>query len=719
MIKKVKKTLSLGGKELILETGLLAPRANASVLATLGETVVLATIVASAPREDLDYFPLQVEYMERLYAGGKIKGSRWVKREGKPLDSEVLTGRMIDRSLRPLFPAGLKNDTQIILTVLSTDHDNNPDVVALIAASALVHISDVPWNGPIAGLRVGMIDGKYLINPSQEELARSDLDLIVSVGKDGVVMLDGQADQVPEDKFFGAIEFAQKQAQPIIKLIDELQAEVGLKKMPTPVIEKEKIEKVKKLAQDKIIKLVDVLYEGKEQEYFDQVQVLIDEVKGEIEGVEASIVADIIEKELKLEIKKRLFAGKRPDGRGLEDVRSLSIAVDLLPRVHGSALFQRGQTQVMTIATLGPPSLSQLIESVDGEETKRYIHHYNMPPFSVGETGRIGSPGRREIGHGALAEKALLPVLPTESEFPYTIRLVSEVFSSNGSTSMASTCASTLVLMAAGVPIKDMVAGIAIGLVCKKDKYTLLTDMRGVEDFNGEMDFKVTGTKTGITAVQVDIKNSGLSLALVKDAIARAQKARMFILDKMREVIAEPRKQLSEYAPKVGIVNIPIDSIGALIGPGGKTIRKIMEDANCEIDVDNSGAVTISADDKQSLDKAMEIVDAMTRKVEPGEIFQGEVTRVEPFGAFIEFLPGKEGLVHVSRMGTGFIKSAADHLSVGQQVEVKLNEIDDQGRYNLSLLSPKIEGGSRPDNNFAPRHQQDGRSNARRYKKRF
>jgi len=716
MIKEIIKKVTLGDKELVIKTGKFAPRADASVLVTLGGTVVIAAIVASNARDDLDYFPLQVEYQEKLYAGGKIKGSRWVKREGRPLESEVLTGRMIDRTVRPLFPSGLKKDTQILLTVLSTDHENTPDMLALIAASAVIHLSDLPWNGPIAGIRVGKVGEKYVVNPTPAQLANSDINLIVGVGKDGVIMLDGQAKQLGEDEFFGAIEFAKDQVQPVIKMLNEFQAEVGLKKMPAPVVEKEKEEKIRQLTEGKIKDLVDILYQGKEQEYFDKSRALADEVKGEIEGVDGSTVVYVIEKMLKSEIKSRLFAGKRPDGRGSEDVRPLLIEVDLLPRTHGSGLFQRGQTQVLTIATLGQLSLKQLIENIDGEESKHYMHHYNMPPYSVGETGRIGSPSRREIGHGALAEKALFPVLPTESEFPYAIRLVSEVFSSNGSTSMASTCASTLALMSAGVPIKDMVAGIAIGLVKKHDEYTLLTDMRGVEDFNGEMDFKVTGTKTGVTAIQVDIKGTGLSLPLIKDALERARQARMFILGEMQKVITEPKKEVSEYAPKVGIVNIPVESIGTLIGPGGKTIRKIMEETQCEIDVENDGLVSITGENKKLLDKAVEIVDSMTREVEPGETFLGEVKRVEPFGAFVEFLPGKEGLVHVSRMGTGFIKSALDHLSVGQEVEVKLNEVDDQGRYNLSLLSPKIEGEPKPQGGFEKKEQ---RFEPRRYKKRF
>lgn len=725
-VKKSKKIL-LGGRELILETGEIALRANASVLARHGETVVLATVVSKNPRDDLDYFPLQVEYSERFYAGGRIKGSRWVKREGRPLETAVLSGRMIDRSIRPFFPEGFKNDTQLILTILSLDPENDPVILAAIAAVAVIHISDIPWNGPIATIRVGLDDnGQYLANPTREQAKLSDLDLVVSFNKNGVVMLDGGANQVSEDKFFGAIAFAQEEANKVLQFLDGFREEVGKPKMAFAKPEKALVEKVKELSGGKIKGLVDRLYQG--ADYFDLVSEYVETLKIEAENISGSLIKETVNNLLKKEIKVRVFEGKRPDGREMDQVRPIAIQVGILPRTHGSAIFQRGETQGLTITTLGEPSLSQLIENMDNEETKRYIHHYAMPPYSVGETGRIGSPGRREMGHGALAEKALMPVIPSAEDFPYTIRVVSEMVTSDGSTSMASTCASTLSLMDSGVPITDMVAGIAIGVVTQGEKYALVTDMKGVEDFNGEMDFKVTGTKKGITAVQVDIKNSGLSLPLVKDAIDRAKQARLIILEKMSAVMEKPRESISQYAPKVATIKIPVKTIGTLIGPGGKMIKRLMEETGCSINVEDDGQVTVSSKDQEMITEAVEKIDGLTRVVQPGEMFKGVVRRVEPFGAFVEFLPGREGLVHVSRMGTGFIRDATDHLKIDQEVEVKLDKVDDQGRFDLTLLSPKIEGQPRQSqqsaqqstgSNFGGNSKRLSTRAPRVYKKRF
>ncbi|MFH1705470.1 MAG: polyribonucleotide nucleotidyltransferase [Patescibacteria group bacterium] len=719
MTEKISKKILLGGRELVLEMSGLALRANASILVHYGETVVLATVVSAGCRDDLDYFPLQVEYVEKLYAGGRIKGSRWVKREGRVSDDAVLVGRMIDRQIRPFFPESFRDDTQVVLTVLSVDGENDPEIVSAIAASAVVHISDVPWNGPIATVKVALSDDGYVINPTNSQAGNSDLDLILSFNKKGIVMIDGGANQVAEDKFFGAIDFAQPEADKLFDFLDQFAKEVGKTKMKFPLPEKEAVEKIKKLAGKKAKELVDILYQD-DDNYFNAVTNYIEVLKVETGGINGNLIKETVNKVLKDEIEERLFNGQRPDGRKIDQVRDLTIETGVLPRTHGSALFQRGETQALTITTLGEPSLKQLIENMEGEETKRYMHHYSMPPFSVGETGRFGYPGRREIGHGALAEKALMPVIPSEEVFPYAIRLVSEALSSDGSTSMASTCGSTLSLMDAGVPISDPVAGIAIGLVTKGEKYVLLTDMMGVEDFNGEMDFKVTGTKKGITAVQVDIKNDGLPLPLVKEAIDRAKKARLEILDKMLAVIAEPRKNISQYAPKVATIKIPVETIGSLIGPGGKNIRRLMEETGCNIDVEDDGLITVSGDGQALLEKAISQIDGQTRKVEPGETFSGIVKRLESFGAFVEFLPGREGLVHVSRMGTGFIKDAQEVLKLGQEVEVKLDKIDNQGRYDLTLISPKIEGTARPDSFHSPKFDDfSSRKPNRRYQRRF
>jgi len=712
-MKKIQQKLLFGGKELILETGELAPQANSAVLARCGGTVILATVTAASPREDLDYFPLQVEYVERLYAGGRIKGSRWVKREGKPSDEAILSARLVDRSIRPLFPSGFRNETQVILTVLSVDHENDPQILAAIAASAALHISDIPWRGPLAVVGIGFHDGHYFINPTNGEKENSDLDLIVSVGREGVVMLEGKANQVPEKDFIGAIEFASKESQKLIEFIEAFRAETGKPKIsfkqPDPLV----IKKIEELAEKDIASLAN---QPVDEGVFEKLDVVTEKVKNSTEWASTNLIAEVIKKIFKKNLRKRILAKRRPDGRRFDEIRPLDIQVGVLPRTHGSAIFQRGETQVLTVATLGPLSLRQWIEGPEGEEIKRYIHHYFMPPYSTGSTGRIGWPKRREVGHGALAEKALMPVVPSEEKFPYAIRLVSEVLSSNGSTSMASTCGSTLALMDAGVPISDPVAGISIGLIKEGEKYQLLTDIAGIEDFNGDMDFKVAGTKKGITAVQVDIKIGGLPLKLINEAVKRAREARLKILKEMLEVIPKTRDKISQYAPKVAMVHILPETIGTLIGPGGKVIRRIMEETETIIDVSDDGAVSITGISEESVAAAAEKIKALTHRVSVGEKFEGTVKRVEPFGAFVEFLPGKEGLVHVSRMGKGFIKSAIDVLKVGQKVKVKVCEIDNLGRIKLSLLFPVIEGDSRPPqshsrSSFSPQQRQ--------YKRRF
>jgi polyribonucleotide nucleotidyltransferase len=688
--EEIIQKFDLGGKEVTLKTGRLAHEADAAVMVECGGTSVLVTVVASEPREGMDYFPLFIEYVERLYAGGVIKGSRWVKREGKPSDEAILNARLIDRSVRPLFPKDFMKETQIVATVLSVDHENDADMLSAIGASAALHVSQHPWNGPLGIVRVGFRDGNYFVNPTASEREESDLDLIVTTGEDGVVMLEGGAEELSEQDFYGAVEFGKDQGEKVMAAIEEFRKKAGKEKVAlkkeTDEVEKE----IKQEASKKVSDLVDQLYKQGEGA-LEIIENYAEQLTNDFEGVSGNKIKDIVDKLFKKEFRKRMLKGKRLDNRKLDEVRELNIDVDVLPRTHGSAVFERGKTQALTVATLGGLSLKQWMETPEGEETKRYIHHYFFPPYSVGETGRFGYPGRREIGHGALAERALKPVIPSEDDFPYTIRLVSEIMASNGSTSMASTCGSTLALMDAGVPIKRPVAGIAVGLVQEGDDYVLLTDMQGAEDFNGDMDFKVTGTKQGITAIQVDIKSTGLSMEVVEKALERARKARELILDQMEAVIKEPRGKVSEYAPKIVIKQIPVKKIGDLIGPGGKTIKKIIEETGCTVDVDDDGTVTVVGKDKDAVAQAVDKVDAITREVHPGEVFKGEVTRVEPFGAFVEFLPGRKGLVHVSKMGKRYIKDAQDVLDVGQEVKVKLEEIDDRGRYNLILVEPRFD----------------------------
>lgn len=705
MNKKIVKKISLGGRELVLEVGNLAFQANASVLAQYGGTVVLATVVSTKIREDLDYFPLQVEYIERLYAGGKIKGSRWVKREGRPSDEAVLAARLVDRAIRPLFPEGFKNDTQMVLTLLSVDHENEPEVLSAVAASAALHISDIPWNGPLGLVRIGRDQGNFVVNPINSQAEKSDLSLIIAFGKEGVVMIEGEADQVSEEEFLAGVSLAEKEGQKIIKAIEELRKDVGRRKMTFALPDPKNIKKIEELSQKEVREITKNHFSGKisAKTALDQLDALIEEVKEGTEGIATFLIREVINQLFKKETRKEVLKGKRADGRKPDEIRPLDIEIGLLPRTHGSAIFQRGETQTLTVTTLGPPSLKQLIEGPEGEESKRYIHHYFMPPYSVGSTGFIGWPKRREVGHGALAEKALLPVIPSEEKFPYTIRLVSEILSSNGSTSMASACGSSLSLMDAGVPISAPVAGISIGLVKEGENHLLLTDIAGAEDGNGDMDFKVTGTEKGITAVQLDIKIGGLSLDLVKEAIEEGRKARLKILEAMLKVIPQPRAKVSQYAPKVATLHIPIEMIGELIGPGGRTIRKLIEETDCLIDVEDDGQVSIIGEEEEAVAKAIEKIEGLTRKPEPGEIFEGTVTRTEPFGVFVEFLPGKEGLVHVSRMGT-YVKDASRVLERGQRVKVKLYEIDERGRHNLQLIEPKIKEAVRPSR-FDPRER--------------
>ncbi|MDP1722835.1 MAG: polyribonucleotide nucleotidyltransferase [Candidatus Gottesmanbacteria bacterium] len=690
-MKLVKKSIELNGKELSLEVGRFAEQASAAVLARFGDTVVLATVTASSKETTLDYFPLSVEYVERLYAGGRIKGSRWVKREGRPTDDAVLAGRIIDRSIRPLFPKAYKHDVQVIITVLSVDAENDPDVLALVAVSAAIAISPIPWNGPIAGCRVGYVnengDSKFIINPTLPEQAMSEFDFVVAGPKDKTIMLEGGFCETPEDIVFEAVKKAKEANGQLIDLINSLVKEVGKTKVAVPEVSAADELKTK-ITQDYKKEMIDAFAKKAEKEFGGDEVVALSKMIAEAYGTQYSVKA--IEEALDALFKKQvreliLTKAKRFDGRKLDEIRPITVDVGILPRTHGSAMFKRGQTQALTIVTLGTPALAQLLESPIGEESKRYIHHYSMPPYSVGETGRVGTPSRREIGHGALAERALLSVIPSEDEFPYTIRLVSEIMSSNGSTSMASTCGSTLALMDAGVPIKEPVAGISIGLMTDAKKYVLLTDILGIEDFAGDMDFKVAGTKNGITAIQLDMKIDGITDEMVEETLSRAQSARMKILEVMLATLPESRKSLSQYAPRVKVVKIPTEKIGEVIGPGGKMIRQIISVTGATVDVEDDGSVMISGTD-EAVAKAVEWVEGLTKDLVPGEEYEGEVKRILPFGAFVEVLPGKEGMVHVSQMSTGFVSSPNDVVALGQKVKVRVMEIDDQKRVNLSML---------------------------------
>ena len=698
-MKEIKKELKLGDRTLTLSTGKVARQASGAVMAQYGDTVVLATVVASELRQELDYFPLSVEYQERLYAGGRIKGSRWVKREGRPSDDDILKARIIDRSIRPLFPKNYKKDVQVIVTVLSVDLENDPIYVAPIAVSAAIEASEIPWDGPISVLTVGIRDGKPFLNPRDSELDHSDMDLIVSSTKDAVVMVEAGASEVSEDDILKGIEFAHKSSKDVLKFISEFASEVGVKKQK---VEEEKLDsdlkkKVSKLVDDKLEDLIVKM--AKKQGGMEALGQLKEEVAQEVGEDNAKEGKEMVEYLMKQKIREMILSGKRPDGRKHEEIRELSSEVSVLPRTHGSAIFNRGLTQAMTIATLGAPSLGQLIESAEGEEEKRYIHHYSMPPYSVGETGRVGYPGRREIGHGALAERALLPVIPSESEFPYAIRLVTEVTSSNGSTSMASTCGSTLSLMDAGVPIKAPVSGIAMGLIIEdEDKFAILSDIAGIEDFNGDMDFKVTGTSEGVTAIQLDVKTLNLTPEILKKALAQAKKGRMHILESMLKTISEPRTKVSTYAPKIKTININPEKIGDIIGPGGKMIKRIIAETGSEVNVEDDGSVNISGIDAKGVEAAIEWIEALVKEVEAGEVYKGTVKRIEPFGAFVEVLPGKEGLVHVSDMASEFVKDPNDKVSLGEEVDVRVKEIDKLGRINLSMiLDPSQDNGGGRD----------------------
>ena len=700
-----KTQISLGENTLELEIGRFAQQATSAVTARLGDTVVLATVVMSTTRDDIDWFPLQVEYQEKLYAGGKIKGSRWVKRDGRPSDEVVLKGRLIDRSIRPLFPDGFKNEIQIIVTVLSADGENDADMPAMFAVSTALALSSIPWNGPIGAVRLGLDreSGNLLINPTHTQRENSDLDLILSASPDAVVMVEAGAAEVSEDKMIEAFELGQTTITKALADLKTFITKHGQKKIDfTPVAAPADL--LKRVKADAGPKIKDFVKSWAALEPFAKKELVTELFAKYQEEYSTKQVSEAIDYLMKQEARRQTIEdGTRPDGRKLAEIRPITCEVGLLPRTHGSAMFMRGQTQALTITTLGSPSLNQLLESMEGESEKRYIHHYNMPPFSVGEAGRIGYPGRREIGHGALAERALFPMIPSEEDFPYTIHVVSEIMSSNGSTSMASVCGSTLSLMDAGVPLKKPVSGIAMGLVFTGKDYLILTDIQGLEDHTGDMDFKVAGTKDGITAMQMDIKISGIPTAVLKKALAEARNARITILDKMLAVLPDPRKNLSQFAPKIVTTSVPVDRIGEIIGPGGKVIKQIIAETGAQVDVNDDGQVFISAIDDEAIDKAKAWVENIVRVVEIGEEFEGKVVRLESYGAFINILPGKDGLLHVSNMSTDYVKDASDLYHMGDTVKVRVNEISPEGKIGLTVLTPEQDEAKKQTRREGPR----------------
>lgn len=690
-MKEKKLIFDLAGRPISFRIGEVAKQATASVITQYGETTILSTVVVGKENTKLDYFPLSLEYAERLYAGGKIKGSRWVKREGRPTDEAVLTGRMIDRSVRPLFDGEFRKDVQIINTLLSIDGKNSPDIVAALSTACALSVCDIPWNGPIATSRIGYVapngdgTGHYIVNPTPEEEAISLFDLVVSSNKSEVVMIECKAEQVNNEAVIAGIAKAVSQNAHIVAEFEKLRTELGVSFKP-------------RTSDDTVVEKIVKKYETELKKTLHDMADKENVGDGAMSELKTKILTDFkLEEDMlntlmpaifKKTMKKLVFKDKkRADGRAFDEVRPLTAQVGVIPRVHGSALFSRGATQVLSIATLGPLSMQQWIEDPEGQVMKRYIHHYAMPPYSVGETGRIGSPSRREIGHGALAEKGVEVLLPDEEKFPYTVRVVSEVLSSNGSTSMASTCGSSLALMDAGVPMGAHIGGIAIGIVREsQDKYQLLTDIIGIEDFFGEMDFKVAGTEKGITAIQLDVKSAGLTHVQITETIELATTARMKVLAVMNKAISAPRTSLSQYAPRVVMLTPPEDKIGEIIGPGGKNIKKIIADTGCEIDIDDSGKVSISGINKVNVEKAIDMIKSVYKVYEIGSEFDAHVIKMFPFGALVEIAPGKEGLLHVSRMGMGFVKDASNLFKEGEALRVKLEEIDDRGKLRFALV---------------------------------
>ena len=693
----------LAGRKLTIETGKIAQLANGSVVVRYGDTVVMVNVTAAKePKEDIDFFPLSVDYEEKLYAVGKIPGS-FQKREGKPSDKAILTSRAIDRPLRPLFPKDFRNDTVVVATVLSVDQDNSPEVCAMIGASCALSISDIPFGGPTAAVNVGYVDGNIIINPTEEQRKNSKLTLTVVGTKEKIAMIEAGAEEIPNDVMLEAIKKAHVEIKTICDFISTIKAEIGKPKMEYKsfAVDKEVYKEIEENFKERMYQ--DVQAPDKEtrdantEKITEDIQNFFVEKHGE-EALEENKrnIADSIHDLEKKCVREMIFKEhKRPDGRKLDEIRPLSCEVGVLPRTHGSAIFTRGQTQVMSVVTLGMKSEEQVLDGIDAEESKRYMHQYNFPSYSVGEARPSRGPGRREIGHGALAEKALVPVLPSEDEFPYAIRVVSEVLSSNGSTSQASICGSTLALMDAGVPIKKPVAGISTGLITNPDnpeEYVMLTDIQGIEDFFGDMDFKVGGTKDGITAIQVDIKVDGLTYDIIKEAFERTKVARDYILDEiMLKQIDKPRAELSKYAPRIETMQIKVDKIREVIGTGGKVINKIIEETGVKIDIEEDGRVCVYSNDQESSKKAIKMIEDIVREIEPGGIYEGKVVKIMPFGAFVDVGNGKEGLLHISKISSKRIDKVEDVLAVGDEITVKVTDIDDQGRINLSMKALEVE----------------------------
>lgn len=681
--------MELGGKPFILETGRLAKQANAAVTVRYGDTVVLSTVTASSGPKDLDFFPLTVNYEERLYSVGKIPGG-FIKREGRPSEKAILASRLTDRPIRPLFPEGFRNDVQIVSIVMSVDQECPPEMAAMIGTSAALAISDVPFNGPVGGVIVGRVDGQFVINPTGETAEKSDLHLTVAGTKDAIMMVEAGANEVSEEVVLEAIMFGHDEIRKIVAVIEELVEQAGKPKMEVKLhaVDTEVNSAVREFAQARLVDAIKIPEKHARQDAIDVVNAeavehftaLYAETPGLLGDVKETLY-DIV----KEEVRRLITHDKvRPDGRKPEEIRPIDCDIDLLPRTHGSGLFTRGQTQALSICTLGALGDVQILDGLDLTETKRFMHHYNFPPFSVGEARPLRPPGRREIGHGALGERALEPIIPNEVEFPYTIRLVSEVLESNGSTSQASICASTLALMDAGVPIKAPVAGIAMGLIKDGDHFSILSDIQGMEDHLGDMDFKVAGTAEGITALQMDIKIDGIDRSILQQSLQQAKEGRLHILGKMVSRISEPKKTLSKYAPKILTMNINPDKIRDVIGAGGKIINKIIEETGVKIDIEQDGRVFIASSNQEMNEKARSIIEGIVREVIVGETYLGTVKRVEKFGAFVEILPGKEGLVHISQISTERVAKVEDVVNIGDQITVKVTEIDQQGRVNLS-----------------------------------
>ena len=699
----------IGDKKITLTTGQIAPQANGAVLAQMGKTVVLATVVLGAIDKSKDYFPLSVEFADKLYAGGLIKGGKWIKREGGPSDTAILFGRIIDRSIRPLFSVDFKYEVQVIATVLSNDKDNDVVIPAFTAVSAALMLSDIPFNGPVSIVRVGLENKELKLFPTITDLQKSSLDLLVCKDCEGINMIEADANIVDNETVLKAVELGFKTGDEINEQLVEFTKKYGKKKIQYEPLSpsKELITEVEELVKKELDEFmqggIDGSHISSEEKIKEKVKEAF-EAKIKAEQVEANQIIEAVDILVRQYLREATLKGTRFDKRALDEIRPLEIEAGVLPMTHGSALFQRGLTQALTITTLGSLAEQQYLQSSNGEISKRYIHYYSAAPFSTGQTGRFGRPGRREVGHGALAEKALVPVIPSIEEFPYTITLTSEVMSQNGSSSMASTCGSTLSLMDAGVPIKDKVAGISIGMISDdKGKYVLLTDIAGIEDHCGDMDFKITGTRTGITAIQLDIKRLGLSLQMITDTFVASTKARLQILDKIDTVLPAPRAQLSQYAPKIKMVTLPEDKIGEVIGSGGKTIKALMEKYGVEIDIDDDGRASISSVDKDKIEACAYEIESMIKEVQVGEEYDGIVTRVEAYGAFVEFLPGREALLHVSELSGGFISNPASIIKIGDKLKVKISGFNDN--HQIKLSSPEFKAAHPGNANSMPERQ--------------